>query len=212
MPIHHLTHTRAAITALPPPTSDRPWPILISGCLAGLPCGIDGTDYGMGRALARVRQLPTARAIPFCPEDIAFGTPRGMPDLHGGDGFDVLEGRARMVFDDGSDGTDAIVAAAARMVEVARREEVVLAILTDMSAACGSQVISDGCRYDTPRRYRRGFGVAAAALVRAGVPVMSQRDRRTLDLLLARLDPDHAPDPAALDHHETAWVRANLPS
>lgn len=85
------------------------------------------------------------------------------------------------------------------------------AILTDMSAACGTQVISDGCRFDTPRRYQRGVGVAAATLIRAGVRVVAQRDFATLARLRTRAEPGYTPPPDARDHHEHPWVSENLP-
>ena len=48
-------------------------------------------------------------------------------------------------------------------------------------------------------------------LIRAGIPVVSQRDFATLGRLRARLDPSFVPDPEARDHHEHPWVLANLP-
>jgi hypothetical protein len=55
--------------------------------------------------------------------------------------------------------------------------------------------------------YRVGVGVAAAMLIRSGIPVVSQRDFRTLGMVFAHLDrPDLAP-PGALDHHESDWYR-----
>lgn len=200
-----------ALDALRPPHPDDPWRVLVSGCLAAWPCGVDGTDNGLGRLLLDLLALPTLRVVPFCPEQHALGTPRTMPDVHGGDGFDVLAGRARVLDEHGTDLTAGMLAGARAMVELARRERVELAILTDMSAACGSQGISDGCRFDTPRRYRKGVGVATAMLLDAGVPVVSQRDHRTLGALRARLDPDFTPDPSAIDHHEHPWVREHLP-
>ena len=94
------------------------------------------------------------------------------------------------------------------MLDCAREHHVELAILTDMSASCGSQVISEGCRLVEDRRYQAGVGVATALLLRDGIPVVSQRDHRTLERLRALLDPGHRPDSAARDHHETAWYRA----
>jgi hypothetical protein len=94
------------------------------------------------------------------------------------------------------------------MVECAREADVDLAILTDMSAACGSQVISLGCRFDEDRRYQRGVGVATAALLEAGFCVVSQRDFRTLAVLRSRLDPGWVPARGALDHHEKSWYRS----
>lgn len=208
MPPHgRLPHDAAALAALRPPTPGDPWRVLLSGCIAGWGCGVDGTDYGMAGAVPWLVTAPTVRLFPFCPEDRGLGTPRGMPDLHGGDGFAVLDGRARVRDEHGVDLTEGMLVGAAAMVEAARAVGADFAVLTDTSAACGTQVISDGCRFDTPRRYRRGVGVAAAALLRAGVPVVSQRDHQTLGRLRARAEPGFVPDPAARDHHEGAWFR-----
>lgn len=193
-----------------PDPREAPWPVMFSGCLAGLRCGVDGTDNGPHPLMQRLLALRTLRAVPFCPEDLALGTPRGMPDLHGGDGFDALEGRAHVRLDDGRDVTDALIRAAGVMVETALRERVRFAVLMDMSAACGTQVISDGARGVSDRRYQVGFGVAAAALVRAGVHVVAQRDLFTLDALLQRLDPDGPRVEAAVDHHERDWYRQHF--
>lgn len=191
-------------------TPEDPLRVLVSGCIMGQPCGVDGTDYGMGGALDSLLALPNVAATSFCPEEYALGVPRGMPDIHGGDGFDVLDGRARVLDQHGADLTEAMLRGAQAMLAHARAERAELALLTDMSGACGSQVISDGCRFDEPRRYRRGAGVASALLQRAGIPVCSQRDFRTLEALHAMLDPSHRPDPAAIDHHETPWYREHF--
>ena len=202
-----LAHSPHPFATLRVPTSLDPLRVLVSGCLMGLSCGVDGTDYGMGGALDALLLLPTVKAIPFCPEDHAMGTPRTMPDIHGGDGFDVLDGRARVLDEHGGDLTEPMVAGARAMIGHATAHRVELAILTDMSAACGSQVISDGCRLVKNRRYTAGVGVATALLLRSGIAVFSQRDYRTLGALRALLDPAFAPDGTAIDHHETAWHR-----
>lgn len=202
-----LAHSTDPLAALRVPTPDDPMRVLVSGCLAGLPCGVDGTDYGMGRALGGILSLPTVRAIPFCPEEAGIGTPRTMPDIHGGDGFDVLDGRARVLDEKGEDLTAKMVFGAERMAAHAREHRVELAVLTDMSAACGSQVISDGCRLLPDRRYRAGVGVATALLLRNGIAVVSQRDHRTLGEIRARMDPRFRRDPNAADHHESEWYR-----
>jgi uncharacterized protein YbbK (DUF523 family) len=207
----HLVEHPELIASWPAPTPERPWVVMISGCIMGLPCGVDGTDYGFGGALHALTKLSKVEVVAFCPEDAGLGTPRTMPDLHGGDGFDVLDGRARVLDEHGVDLTEGMVAGALAMAATAREKGVRFAVLTDASAACGSQVIPDGCRFDEPRRRRRGVGVATAALARAGVPVMSQRDSKTLGRVLVRLDPSFVPDPAAHDHHESPWVRENLP-
>jgi uncharacterized protein YbbK (DUF523 family) len=143
--------------------------------------------------------------VTFCPEDFAFGTPREVCNIYGGDGFDVLEGKAKVKTDSGDDWTQPIISAAERMLEVAQENEVDLAILMDISAACGSQVIYDGPR--ELKSYQKGAGVCAALLMKNGFRVVSQRDYRTLELLLHKLDSSHTIDERAVDHHETDWYK-----
>ena len=190
------------------PSEAEPLRVLVSGCLVGLPCGVDGTDYGMADALGDLLSLRTLRAVVFCPEHHGMGTPRTMPDIHGGDGFDVLDGRARVLDEHGTDLTDKMVVGAQAMHAFARQHDVELAILTDMSAACGSQVISEGSRLAGDRAYRAGVGVATALLLRGGIPVVSQRDYRTLGRIRGLLEPGFQPDEESRDHHETGWYRS----
>ncbi len=98
--------------------------------------------------------------------------------------------------------------AADAMLALARREHVGLALLMDISAACGSQVIYLGNRSDGV--YQAGQGVCTVLLIRAGIPVVSHRDHRTISRITAKLDPSLEPDTTARDHHETDWYRANF--
>ena len=189
------------------PTTSDPWRVLLSACMMGQEVGVDGSDYGMGTAFPAWLTSARVRPVGFCPEAFAMGVPRTMPDIHGGDGFDVLDGKARVLDEHGQDLTEAMVAGAQAMVAFAKEQRVEWAILTDMSAACGTQVIFDGSRYDDPRRYQQGVGVAAALLIRRGIPVVSYRDFHTLELLRLKVEPGTAPDPQVTDHHETKWYR-----
>ena len=206
-----LPYANDVLASLRAPTASSPWRVLVSGCLAAWPCGIDGTDYGMGTSLADLVSLPTFRALPFCPEQFALGTPRSMPDIHGGDGVDVLAGRAKVLDEQGNDLTQKMIEGARAMVAFAVEVEVELAILTDMSAACGSQVISDGCRLVDKRGFRKGVGVASALLLEAGIPIVSQRDFRTLAALRTRLEPGYLAPVEVRDHHEHPWTVEHLP-
>ena len=204
---HHPEH----LARLREPSPEAPWRVLVSGCLAAWPCGVEGHDYGLGAALSGLLALPTLRALPFCPEQHAMGTPRTMPDIHGGDGVDVLAGRARVLDEHGRDLTEKMIEGARAMLAFALEHDAELAILTDMSAACGTQVISDGCRLVPLRRFQKGVGVAAALLLDAGLTVVSQRDHRTIAALRRRLDPGFEPAPGLLDHHEHPWTLEHLP-
>ncbi len=144
----------STVAAWPDFTPERPLRILTSGCLAGRRCGVDGSANGEHPIAAALLALPNVRAVDFCPEDFAFGTPRATPNLYGGDGFDALDGRARVLTDAGDDWTAGMLHAAHIMLERAQAHDVRLALLMDVSAACGSQVIYDGPRH--LRTYRAG--------------------------------------------------------
>ena len=196
--------SESEIAAWPTFTHEHPLPLLVSACLTGVPCGVDGSSYGAPYPhTSRLLHLPNVHVLAFCPEDFAFGTPRATPDIHGGTGFDVLDGTARVLSDTGEDWTAEMVGAAEAMVRVAQENDVRLALLMDISAACGSQVIYDGSR--SAGRHQAGQGVCAALLIRHGIKVLSQRDHRTLDAVLSRLDSTYRSHPAAQDHHQTPW-------
>lgn len=205
-----LPHRPELFAGLRTPTEAAPLRLLVSGCLAGWSCGVDGTDYGMGGGMPELMDHPKVQLFPFCPEQHGLGTPRTMPDIHGGDGFDVLKGQARVLDEHGADLTDGMLEGAEAMRDFALESRVELAFLTDMSAACGSQVISLGCRLSEARRYQLGVGVATATLLQAGILVFSQRDFASIARLRAHLDTGYSPPPDALDHHESPWVRDTL--
>ncbi len=92
-----------AVARLREPRPDDPWRVLLSGCMAGLRCGADGTDYGFGGVMDVFFASPLAIAYPFCPEDVGLGTPRGWPDIYGGDDMDVLDGDAQVLDPGGND-------------------------------------------------------------------------------------------------------------
>lgn len=204
---HHLllAHSPEVWETLRQPSAEEPLRLLISGCILGQKCGVDATDYGMGGALTPLVSLPTVAAHGFCPEDAGIGTPRTMPDIHGGDGFDVVRGTAKVLDQYGADLTDGMIRGAEKMVTYALANRIELAVLTDASAACGSQVISDGCRFTEPRKYTAGVGVAAAMLLDAGIPVLSQRDYASLERLLIVCQAPQFVSIGKPDHHLTSW-------
>ena len=194
-----------AIDAWPAFTPERPLKVLVSACLAGMLVGVDGSSNGSYPDIRRLVALPNVDAILFCPEDFSFGTPRATPDIHGGTGAEVLDGRARVIASNGEDWTDGMVSAAREMLARAQAHGARLAVLMDISAACGSQVIYRGARVNAPHQI--GQGVCAALLARNGIPVVSQRDYLTLDRIMRRLDPDHESPSELKDHHEIDWHR-----
>ena len=186
-------------------TPANPLKVLMSGCLVGQNVQVDGANCGDHPTSARFRGLPNVQIIGFCPENHAFGTPRETPDIHGGDGHDVLDGRARVLSESGQDWTEGMVAAAHHMLKIARESQVRLAVLMDISAACGSQVIYRGAR--SVAAHQIGQGVCTALLVRNGIPVVSQRDMKTLNAIFRKLEGKTGVRPELADHHEIEWYR-----
>lgn len=189
------------------PTKEQPLRILMSACLAGTTCGYDGSANGEYPSALKLLGYDTVKIVKFCPEEFSFGTPREMCDIHGGTGMDVLEGKARVLTESGIDWTEGMIRASEKMLELAQREQIELAVMMDISAACGSQVIYDGNRFGENKVYQIGAGVCAAQLMRNGFKVISQRDFASLELLYAKVDQDHVVNGEALDHHEHAWYK-----
>ncbi len=190
------------------PTEEDPLRILLSACLVGIMCGYDGSANGKYPSALKLTGYKTAKLTTFCPEEHSFGTPREMCDIHGGTGLDVLEGDAKLLSESGEDWTEGIVKASEKMLTIARREDIELAVMMDISAACGSQVIYDGNRFAENPVYQIGAGVCAAQLMRNGFKVISQRDFASLEILYSKLDEKHVVNESAKDHHEIDWYKS----
>jgi len=189
------------------PVKDNPLRILMSACLTGLQCGYDGSSYGEYPSALKLLRYETVKIVRFCPEEFSFGTPREMCDIHGGNGLDVLNGNAKVLTESGTDWTEGMIRASKKMLEIAIKEKVEIAIMMDTSAACGSQVIYDGNRFSENKKYQIGMGVCAAQLIRNGFKVISQRDYASLEILYSKIDTRHQIDKTKLDHHENEWYK-----
>ncbi|MFJ5718794.1 DUF523 domain-containing protein [Streptomyces sp. NPDC093149] len=141
-------------------------PVLVSACLHGVPCRFDGRAK---TSAAVAGSLGDRRPVVFCPE-VAAGlpTPRRPAEIVGGDGHDVLDGRARVVDDTGHDVTDQFVDGARRALEAARRAGCTEALLMARSPSCGRGSVYDGT---FAGELREGDGVTAALLERHGITV-----------------------------------------
>ena len=148
-------------------------PVLVSACLAGRACRFDGTGAYQDEVAALIAE---GRAVLVCPEvDGGLGTPRPAAEIEGGDGDDVLGGRARVVTGDGLDVTEAYVRGAERALAAARKAGARSAVLKARSPSCGSGAIYDGT---FSRTLEPGDGVTAALLRREGIEVVSDEEVR----------------------------------
>ena len=147
--------------------------ILISACLAGAACRYDGKAQTCPMFLEK---LTAGETLPLCPE-MAGGlpVPRTPSEIVGGDGADVLDGRARVVNRDGEDVTEAFLRGAKLAVALCRRYGIREAVLKSGSPSCGCGCIYDG---SFTGGKRPGDGVTCAALKRAGVRVRTEYSQR----------------------------------
>ncbi len=198
---------RDYLKSLRTPTKENPLRILMSACLSGITCGYDGTANGEYPSALKLLKYDTVKITRFCPEEYSFGVPREMCDIHGGTGLDVLNGKAKVLAESGADWSEGMIKASEKMLEIALAEKVELAVLMDVSAACGSQVIYSGSRFAANKVYQIGAGVCAAQLIRNGIKVISQRDFASLEILYSKIDEQYIVDSAKTDHHEIAWFK-----
>lgn len=190
------------------PTREDPLRILMSACLTGITCGFDGTANGEYPSALKFLTYDTLKIVKFCPEEFSFGTPREMCDIHGGTGIDVLNGKAKVLTETGKDWSEGMIKASEKMLEIAKKENIEIAVLMDISAACGSQVIYDGNRFGRNKVYQIGSGVSAAQLRRNGFKIISQRDFASLEILYSKIDVQHKLDDKKVDHHEIEWYKS----
>ncbi|UYZ22562.1 DUF523 domain-containing protein [Mesobacillus jeotgali] len=143
--------------------------ILVSSCLAGLEVRYNAT-HSLNH---KIRQLvDEKKAMTVCPELLGgFSTPREPAEIIGGDGEDVLDGRARVIEKSGRDVTDLYIKGAYLTLETAQEYDAAVVVLKEFSPSCGSSMIYNGTFQGEKVP---GNGVTAALLKRNGIRVVSE--------------------------------------
>lgn len=156
--------------------------ILVSSCLAGLATRYDGGD-NYQEEIAKL--LQQGKAILVCPEQLGgLPTPRLPAEIVGGNGGDVLDGRARVMTIEGGDVTLEFIRGAQQALNTAQAVQAKYAILKESSPSCGSCMIYDGTY---SKNKQPGFGVTAALLQRQGIEVFSENNfHELLDTLVSK--------------------------
>lgn len=143
--------------------------ILVSACLAGLNVRYDSKNC----LYEKIRELmEEKKAVSVCPEVLGgLSIPREPAEIIGGDGEDVLDGKARVVNISGQDVTAEFLKGAYAALEKSTEVGASLIILKESSPSCGSSMIHDG---QFSGRKIAGNGVTSALLKRNGFNVMSE--------------------------------------
>ena len=135
--------------------------IVVSACLAGIPCRYNGTAYSCS---AVIHLVECGQAIPVCPEILGgLSTPR-LP-------AEILDGC--VLTDDGSDLSAQFQIGAELALQKVRQTDCSSAILKARSPSCGAGEIYDG---SFSGRLKAGDGVFARLLKEAGIPVQTEEE------------------------------------
>lgn len=137
-----------------------------SACLGGVHCRYDGKSKPDAAIMENVQKNRICLACPECMAGLK--SPRPPAEIQGGDGFDVLDGRAKVVDSEGRDVTEEFIRGSERFVDFVRRSGAQRVYLKSGSPSCGVHKICDG---SFSGRKRDGCGVAAALLARNGIDV-----------------------------------------
>ncbi len=140
--------------------------IVVSSCLAGIPCRFDKTAKPNEEVIALVK---SGKAVHACPECLA-GMRRPSPpsEIKGGDGRDVLEGRACVYNNVGENVTAPFVEGARKFLEFTKKQGAEYVMLKSCSPSCGLSRIYDGSFTGV---LREGSGVTAALLQQNGIEI-----------------------------------------
>jgi len=145
--------------------------ILVSACLAGVNCKYNGGN-SLDDAVAGL--VANGMAIPVCPEQLGgCPTPRLKAEISGGTGADVLDGKCRVIRENGEDATEEFIRGADEALKIAKLACVRKAVLKSRSPSCGCGKIYDGT---FSGKLTNGSGVTAELLKRNGIDVITEKE------------------------------------
>lgn len=107
---------------------------IVSSCLVGLCTRYDAKT---SRNILCQNRLVDNIYIPVCPEQLGgLPTPREAADIIGGDGHDVLAGKAKVITKSGQDVTNAFIQGARQVLVIASEQQIDTILLKSRSPSC----------------------------------------------------------------------------
>lgn len=133
--------------------------ILISACLAGIPCRYDGRDTANQNI---IKLLKEGKAIPVCPEQLGgLSTPRIPCEIT----------KNKVINKTGNDLTENFTKGAEIVLDIAKKCNCKTAILKSKSPSCGTGKIYDGT---FSGNLINGNGITADLLIANGIEVFTE--------------------------------------
>ena len=140
---------------------------IVSACLVGINCRFDGKSK-LDSHLLNV--FKGGELLPVCPEQLGgLPTPRVPAKIVDGDGYDVLDGKTKVINEKNEDVTKNFVRGATEVLRIAKLLNIEEAILESKSPSCGSKKTYD----EASRISIKRDGVLTALLKRNGIYVIS---------------------------------------
>jgi uncharacterized protein YbbK (DUF523 family) len=140
---------------------------LVSACLLGINCNFEGKN---NLNVEMLEEFKKGELYPVCPEVLGgLSVPRIPSEIQGGDGLDVIEGKAYVYNMQNIDVTDEFMKGAYEVLRIAEILNAKAALLIEKSPSCGcGGLIFDGT---FSGKLRSGDGVTAALLKKKGIKV-----------------------------------------
>ncbi len=149
--------------------------ILISACLLGEAVRYDGQSKPSSHGCFQ-HWIDDDRVISICPEVMGgLSVPREKAEMSGD----------RIISQSGKDVTEAFEMGAQRVLAIAQKENVKIAILKEKSPSCGSKQIYDGTFHG---KLIPGKGLTTRILEAEGIRVFGESDLEEALLYIAVLD------------------------
>lgn len=145
--------------------------ILVSACLCGVNCKYSGGNNENAEILDLLKK---GEVVLVCPEQLGgMETPRPPHEIVGGTGADVIEGRAKVLSEEGMNSTEKFLKGAYETLNIAKLCNAKIAILKAKSPSCGLGKIYDGTFL---HNVTEGNGVTAELLLRNGIKVYTEEN------------------------------------
>lgn len=153
--------------------------ILVSACLLGVNCKYSGRNNKREEIISLRNEY---NLIPVCPEQLGgLTTPRASAEIAGGEGRDVLRGKARIMNSEGKNVTEGFIRGTREVLRLAMLYDCKIAVLKARSPSCGCGSIYDGT---FSGRLRDGNGVCAQVLLDEGIKVINEEEIYFLEKII----------------------------
>lgn len=144
--------------------------IIVSACLAGMKCNYKGESKPNEKVISLIKK---GKAIPICPEQLGgLCTPRSGARIIG-TAEEVLEGKSKLMTDDGNEVTDEYITGAEETLRIAQEYKVKAVILKQGSPSCGKGKTQGG---KDKRELVNGDGITVALLKKNRIQVFTEED------------------------------------